>query len=154
MQSTVIFSKLYSVCRFINNFLSNLSIVNHPLRYLNLSRTVINHKLKVLMKDILQTIYLKFNPTLLVHILICLHFPAFYIQNPLLRTEQQRKQKPQKSKSTKSCRSVKLLNKLKNKSLIQLTSTSSQASTGSSTPESFISLSLVQAPEALTQCLT
>src|SRR5205809_3774697 len=28
------------------------------------------------------------------------------------------------------------------------------ASTGSSTPESFISLSLVQAPEALTQCLT
>ena len=44
---------------------------------------------------------------------------------------------------------MKLLNKSKNKTfLILLTPTSSQASTGSSTPKSFISLSLVQAPEA------
>src|SRR6266508_6967716 len=72
-----------SVCRFINNFLSNLSKVNHPLRYLNLSRTVINHKRKVLMKDILQTIYLKLNPTLLVHILICLHFSCILHIEPV-----------------------------------------------------------------------
>src|SRR6266540_4415189 len=59
-----------------------------------------------------------------------------------------KKQQP-RTRRDSSCRSLKLLIKLKNKTLlILLTSTSSQASTGSSTPESIISLSLVQAPEA------
>ena len=35
------------------------------------------------MKDILQTIYLKLNPTLLVHILICLHFSCILHIEPV-----------------------------------------------------------------------